>query len=70
MICPKFWTYDDSGRTQYGVLIREVSHFATNGGTLGIVFGGIAAKWLAANDPRNAINNGDNYAFFAQDDSA
>lgn len=65
--CGAFWKAPESGtRCKAGVVIHELSHFNTVGGTDDIAYGKGGAKNLARNKPEKAIRNADNYAFFAE----
>lgn len=49
-----------------GILVHEASHFKANGGTKDYVYGMEKCKRMARNNPDNAVNNADNYEYFAQ----
>jgi len=66
-LCGSFWTADVAGTdSRSGTLIHEVSHFLVVAGTDDHVYGQDEAKQLAKTSPDKAINNADNYEFFAE----
>ncbi len=56
----------DSG-TREGTLIHEVSHFEVVGGTEDFCYGRETCEAMARRDTVSAINNADNYQYFAED---
>lgn len=56
----------DSG-TREGTLIHEVSHFEIVGGTEDYCYGREICTDMARSDPLSAIDNADNYQYFAED---
>jgi peptidyl-Lys metalloendopeptidase len=66
-LCNAFWTAPATGTdSKAGTLIHESSHFTVNGGTDDHAYGQTAAKQLAASNPTNAVDNADNYEYFAE----
>ncbi|WP_436535970.1 M35 family metallo-endopeptidase [Actinoplanes sp. HUAS TT8] len=66
-LCNAFWTAPATGTdSKAGTLIHESSHFTVNGGTDDHVYGQTAAKQLAVSSPANAVDNADNYEYFAE----
>ncbi|GGN99457.1 peptidase M35 [Actinoplanes lobatus] len=66
-LCNAFWTAPATGTdSKAGTLIHESSHFTVNGGTDDHAYGQTAAKQLAASSPSNAVDNADNYEYFAE----
>ncbi|MFI1990926.1 M35 family metallo-endopeptidase [Actinoplanes sp. NPDC020271] len=66
-LCNAFWTAPATGTdSKAGTLIHESSHFTVNGGTDDHAYGQTAAKQLAASNPGNAVDNADNYEYFAE----
>lgn len=66
-LCNAFWTAPATGTdSKAGTLIHESSHFTVNGGTDDHAYGQTAAKQLAASNPANAVDNADNYEYFAE----
>lgn len=66
-LCNAFWTAPATGTdSKAGTLIHESSHFTVNGGTDDHVYGQTAAKSLAISSPANAVDNADNYEYFAE----
>jgi peptidyl-Lys metalloendopeptidase len=64
-LCNLFWSRPDTGTdTKYGTLIHEVSHEAA--GTKDYAYGQTNCKNLALNSPDKAIENADNYQYFAE----
>lgn len=62
-----FWDIAVSGpNSRAGTLIHESSHFTQNGGTDDIVYGTSGARDLASSSPSQAINNADNYEYYAE----
>ncbi|MEU8665075.1 M35 family metallo-endopeptidase [Actinoplanes philippinensis] len=66
-LCNAFWTAPATGTdSKAGTLIHESSHFTVNGGTDDHAYGQTAARQLAASSPANAVDNADNYEYFAE----
>ena len=66
-LCKVFWTAPLAGTdSRGGTLIHEMSHFTVVAGTNDYVYGQTAARNLAISNPSNAINNADNYEYFAE----
>ena len=66
-LCGAFWQSSTTGTdTQAGTLIHEVSHFTAVAGTDDFAYGQDDAKNLAKNSPEKAINNAENYDYFAE----
>lgn len=66
-LCNAFWTAPATGTdSKAGTLIHESSHFTVNGGTDDHAYGQTAARQLAASSPSNAVDNADNYEYFAE----
>ncbi len=66
-LCNAFWTAPATGTdSKAGTLIHESSHFTVNGGTDDHAYGQTAAKQLAISSPANAVDNADNYEYFAE----
>ncbi|GIE78012.1 peptidase M35 [Actinoplanes philippinensis] len=66
-LCNAFWTAPATGTdSKAGTLIHESSHFTVNGGTDDHAYGQTAARQLAASNPANAVDNADNYEYFAE----
>lgn len=64
-LCEQFWGASTTGTdTQYGILIHEVSHEVA--GTNDHGYGLTTCKAMATNEPEKAIENADNYEFFAE----
>jgi peptidyl-Lys metalloendopeptidase len=64
-LCQQFWNAPDTGTdTKYGTLIHEVSHEVA--GTKDHVYGQAGCKNLAQNSPDQAIENADNYEYYAE----
>jgi peptidyl-Lys metalloendopeptidase len=63
---PAFWNAPATGRdSKAGTIVHELSHEEC--GTDDHVYGEVGAKDLALNDPAKAVNNADNYEYFAED---
>lgn len=68
-LCPVFWQTDLSGTdSRAGTLVHELSHFTALVGTDDHAYGQRAARELAQNDPTTAIDNADNFGYFAEND--
>jgi peptidyl-Lys metalloendopeptidase len=66
-LCRAYWPAPARGYdSKAGTLIHESSHFTVNGGTDDHVYGRTAAKQLAKSNPGNAVDNADNYEYFAE----
>jgi peptidyl-Lys metalloendopeptidase len=66
-LCNAYWPAPATGTdSKAGTLIHESSHFTVNGGTDDHVYGQSAAKQLARSNPANAVDNADNYEYFAE----
>jgi peptidyl-Lys metalloendopeptidase len=66
-LCNAFWTAPATGTdSKAGTLVHESSHFTVNGGTDDHAYGQTAAKQLARTNPSNAVDNADNYEYFAE----
>ncbi|MEU4157795.1 M35 family metallo-endopeptidase [Actinoplanes sp. NPDC026670] len=66
-LCNAFWTAPATGTdSKAGTLIHESSHFTVNGGTDDHAYGQTAAKQLAVSSPAKAVDNADNYEYFAE----
>jgi len=64
-LCQQFWNAPASGTdTKYGTLIHEVSHEIAS--TKDHAYGQTNCRNLAQNDPDKAIENADNYEYFAE----
>ena len=64
-LCNQYWGASDTGtNTKYGILIHEVSHEAAS--TDDHAYGQTNCQNLATNDPNKAIENADNYEFYAE----
>lgn len=62
-----FWDRELAGTdSQGGTLIHEYSHFDNVADTSDIVYGVKGARLLAQNDPESALNNADNYEYYAE----
>ncbi|KAK7037542.1 hypothetical protein VNI00_011034 [Paramarasmius palmivorus] len=70
-LCGAFWDAPVTGTdSQAGTLVHEVSHFKRIAGTDDIVYGQSDARSLASSKPGQAVQNADNYEFFAENDPA
>ena len=66
-LCGAFWKSSRTGTdTQGGTLIHEASHFAVIANTNDYAYGQTDAKALAKNSPNKAVNNAENYDYFAE----
>ena len=66
-LCGSFWTANKTGSdSQAGTLIHELSHFEVIAGTEDIRYGNDDSKQLAITSPPKALNNADNYEYFAE----
>ena len=70
-LCGAFWGAPDTGTdSRAGTLVHELSHFTVLAGTTDHVYGTIGAKNLAVSNPEQAIENADNYEYFAENTPA
>ena len=68
-LCNGFWELVSSGtNSRPGTIIHEMSHFHVIADTDDMVYGKPNCMNLAANSPEKAINNADNYKYFAEND--
>jgi len=68
-LCGAFWTAPATGTdSRAGTLIHEWSHFNGTGATVDHAYGKTGAGSLALGNPGNAVNNADNYEYFAEND--
>jgi peptidyl-Lys metalloendopeptidase len=66
-LCRSFWSADFSGTdSKAGTIIHELVHFDVVVGTNDNAYGQERSQALALNDPAAAINNSDNYEYFAE----
>jgi peptidyl-Lys metalloendopeptidase len=66
-LCTSFWDLDLNGTdSQAGTIIHELSHFKVTAHTDDHVYGKLRARQLATETPNTAINNADNYEYFAE----
>jgi len=66
-LCTSFWDlYLNGTDSQSGTIIHELSHFKVTAHTDDHVYGKLSAKQLAADKPDTAIDNADNYEYFAE----
>ena len=66
-LCGAFWSSKTEGTdSQAGTLVHEVSHFTAVAGTDDHAYGQEDAKALAKNTPEKAVNNAENYDYFAE----
>ena len=66
-LCGSFWSANVTGTdSRAGTLIHELSHFEIVAGTDDHVYGQSEARELAKTSPDQAIDNADNYEFFAE----
>ncbi len=66
-VCGAFWSAPATGTdSKAGTLIHELSHFTVVAGTIDWVYGQSGARSLATGDPAKAIDNADNYEYFAE----
>ncbi|MCX7894763.1 MAG: M35 family metallo-endopeptidase [Thermoanaerobaculum sp.] len=67
-LCNAFWSAPMTGRdSKAGTLVHEVSHFNVVAATDDWAYGATAAHNLAVSQPNKAIDNADNYEYFAED---
>lgn len=68
-LCPVFWTVATSGfNSKADTIVHEVSHFNVVAGTDDHTYGITNSQNLASTNPSQAIENADNYAYFAADE--
>ena len=66
-LCGGFWTSSTIGTdSRAGTLVHESSHWTANGGTYDYAYGQANCKQLAITNQYEALFNGDNYAYFAE----
>lgn len=66
-ICNLFWFQQLTGiRSQSGILVHEISHFDDSANTRDHVYEKFSSQSLAKTNPDKAIQNADNYEFFAE----
>lgn len=67
-LCGKFWLspQEDGWDTKWGVVLHELSHFDDIRGTEDHTYGLSSCRTLAATNPSYAIDNADNYEYFAE----
>ena len=69
-LCPLFFRTDVLGDIdRAGTIVHELSHFTALVGTDDHAYGPSAVAGLARRDPALALDNADNFTFFAQNDS-
>lgn len=66
-LCNAFWSAPMTGTdSKAGTLIHEMSHFTVVAGTDDHAYGQAAARNLARNDPKRAVDNADSHEYFAE----
>lgn len=66
-VCGAFWTAPMTGTdSKGGTLVHEMMHFTVIAATDDWAYGQTNAKALASSDPAKALNNSDNYEYFAE----
>ncbi|CCO36595.1 peptidyl-Lys metalloendopeptidase [Rhizoctonia solani AG-1 IB] len=66
-LCPAFWRAPDEGAdSKAGTLIHEQTHFTVNGGAKDTAYGREGCRGLASSYPDEAVQNADNYEYFAE----
>jgi len=66
-LCSSFWNLDLNGTdSQAGTMVHEISHFKITAHTDDHGYGKVAAKNYSDNEPSKAIDNADNYEYFAE----
>ena len=66
-LCGAFWQSSTTGTdTQAGTLVHEVSHFTVVANTTDHVYGQELSQKLAKESPEKAVNNAENYDYFAE----
>ncbi len=67
-LCREFWKLPATGASsKVGKIIHELTHVTVNTGDH--AYGRVAARQLAKDAPGNAVDNADNYEYFAEDTS-
>lgn len=70
-LCNAFWSAPATGTdSKAGTLVHEMSHFTVVAGTGDYAYGQTAAKRLATQNPKRAINNADSHEYFAENTPA
>ena len=70
-LCNAFWNAPATGTdSKAGTLVHEMSHFNVVAGTSDYAYGQTAAKRLAQQNPKRAINNADSHEYFAENTPA
>jgi len=71
-MCASFWKAGTSVSldSQPGVIIHELTHWASVGGTSDVVYGDAKCKALAISDADKATTNADSYEYFAENKPA
>lgn len=70
-LCNAFWSAPMTGTdSKGGTLIHEMSHFTVVAGTGDHAYGQTAARNLAKNNPKQAVDNADNHEYFAENTPA
>lgn len=70
-LCNAFWSAPMTGTdSKAGTLIHEMSHFTVVAGTGDHAYGQAAARNLAKNNPKQAVDNADNHEYFAENTPA
>jgi peptidyl-Lys metalloendopeptidase len=65
-ICGPYYALpDDGSNTKAGTIVHEMSHFNGIGNTVDLASGSTSCALLATRDPASAVQNADNYLFFA-----
>jgi peptidyl-Lys metalloendopeptidase len=68
-LCASFWTAPASGsNSQAGVLLHEISHFKVVAGTDDMTYLPVHSRLMAQYAPDKAIQNANNYRFYAEND--
>lgn len=66
-LCNDFWNIPISGKdSQAGVVIHEMSHFDVTAATDDYIYGAEGSFSLAQENPLQAVNNADNFEYFAE----
>ena len=66
-VCGGFWSAALTGTdSRAGTLIHEITHFTVVAGTVDYAYGQAAAMALAVSDADDAVDNADNYEYFAE----
>lgn len=70
-LCNAFWNAPATGTdSKAGTLVHEMSHFTVVAGTGDYAYGQTAAKRLAQQNPKRAIQNADSHEYFAENTPA